>query len=92
MTIITGLDEKKDPNAVTLTAIIFTHPETSKKTIEIMSGGSPCGIPEEQWLPVQAYGSKVTGIYLFNGERVTRKQAHLSMRKYVEEYYAHLLK
>ncbi|MBI4116256.1 hypothetical protein HY449_00765 [Candidatus Pacearchaeota archaeon] len=85
--------ELEESGYVGLTAFILTHPETQKKSIEIASGaGNPCGIKEEKWLNVHAFGSTKTGMYDFNGERIEGIENVASkMRNYVRENYSHLL-
>ena len=93
MTIASSRPRDKNPDLVGLSAYIHTDLVTSEKSIVVTSQGGPCGVPEEQWLRVHALGSRVTGVYTFNGDTlVGRDRVEIAMTEHVEENYAHLLR
>jgi len=85
--------KEREAENINLSALIYTNRETSKKSLQIVMGGGPCGIEEEKWLAIHAHGNTRTDIYHFNGEEIKGKEEVISrMKKYVTENYSHLLK
>jgi len=77
---------------VRLSAVIITNQQTLEKSVSIVEGGGPCGILEEKWFGVIAFGSTKTDTYKFNGQRIKGRENVVSrMKEYVTSNYSHFL-
>lgn len=84
--------EEEEQGLVQLSAVITTRPKSLEKSISIVEGDGPYGVPGEIWLGAMASGSTVTDIYLFNGEEIRgRDNVDSKIKEYVRKNYSHLL-